>query len=426
MSEMRPRIELRAATSKTCALGFVRPFLLLLAVGSTAAGARGQDLPGPGQFIPPSAPAAQAESFAPPLAQYQAVPPPPAPTTVPGTGVPNVAVPPAGLDGYWIASSWNCRQSAPHACPCGDLQFYYRSCDGQTQLLNRDAFNASLAPGTPVCFVVHGSFTDWNSMFTDCVPLFSWIRSAAPSRAMNVVFYTWPSAGPLTYEPHIDVAVLGKRASFNGVYLGDLIARVPPGHPICIIGHSHGARMTAAALHLLGGGEVEGTHLTNFPPPDQRIRAVLVAGALDHHWMDPGQRFGLALCRTECLMYLRNDHDIVLTFYPLRKIFSRRALGESGLTRRDHERLGYLNSKVVELDVTNMVQLGHVWNHYYTHPELASAIEPFVYFDDGPRFVPPTAPASVSTENGMPNGLAEKESRRGFFRSRFVKAGPGE
>jgi hypothetical protein len=237
MSEMRPRIELRAATSKTCALGFVRPFLLLLAVGSTAAGARGQDLPGPGQFIPPSAPAAQAESFAPPLAQYQAVPPPPAPTTVPGTGVPNVAVPPAGLDGYWIASSWNCRQSAPHACPCGDLQFYYRSCDGQTQLLNRDAFNASLAPGTPVCFVVHGSFTDWNSMFTDCVPLFSWIRSAAPSRAMNVVFYTWPSAGPLTYEPHIDVAVLGKRASFNGVYLGDLIARVPPGHPICIIGH---------------------------------------------------------------------------------------------------------------------------------------------------------------------------------------------
>jgi len=293
-------------------------------------------------------------------------------------------------------------------------------------LLNRVAFNASLAPGTPVCFVVHGSFTDWNSMFTDCVPLFSWIRSAAPSRAMNVVFYTWPSAGPLTYEPHIDVAVLGKRASFNGVYLGDLIARVPPGHPICIIGHSHGARMTAAALHLLGGGEVEGTHLTNFPPPDQRIRAVLVAGALDHHWMDPGQRFGLALCRTECLMYLRNDHDIVLTFYPLRKIFSRRALGESGLTRRDHERLGYLNSKVVELDVTNMVQLGHVWNHYYTHPELASAIEPFVYFDDGPRFVPPTAPASVSTENGMPNGLAEKESRRGFFRSRFVKAGPGE
>ena len=419
---MRPRFELRAERSKTGSLGFAWLLLLLLAASSTGDAARGQDGPALVEFVPPPAPAIQSESFAPPAAQYQAVPPPPAPTSVPSTSVPNVVASPAGLDGYWIASSWNCRQSAPHACPCGDLQFSYRSCDGQMQLLNRDAFNASLTPGVPVCFVVHGSFTDWNSIINDCGPLFSWIRNAAPSRAMHVVFYTWPSSGPLTYEPHIDVAVLGMRASFNGVYLGDLIARVPPGHPICVIGHSHGARMTAAALHLLGGGEVDGTHLTNFPPADQRIRAVLVAGALDHHWMDPGQRFGLALCRTECLMYLRNDHDIVLSFYPLRKVFSRRALGESGLTRRDHERLGYLNSKVVELDVTNMVQLGHVWNHYYTHPELASAMEPFVYFDDAPGYVPPAAAASVSPVNGP----AEKEARGGFFRSRFAKAAPGE
>lgn len=294
------------------------------------------------------------------------------------------------------------------------------------QLLNRDAFNASLAPGTPVCVVVHGSFTDWKSMWDDCVPLYRWLRCAAPSRAINVVFYTWPSAGPLTYEPHLDVAILGMRASFNGVYLGDMIARIPPGHPICIIGHSHGARLTAAALHLLGGGEVDGTHLTNFPPADQRVRAVLVAGAIDHQWLDPGQRFGLALCRTECLLYLRNDHDIVLTFYPFRKVFSRRALGESGLSRRDHERLGYLNSKVVELDVTRMVRTGHLWRHYYSRPELAAAIEPFVYYDDGPSFAPPGVPVSLDTSNGTHNRPGESESRRGFFRSRFVKTAPGE
>ncbi len=93
------------------------------------------------------------------------------------------------------------------------------------------------------------------------------------------------------------------------------------------MGHSHGARMTAAALHLLAGGEVDDTHLTYLPPPEQRIRAVLVAGALDHHWMDPGQRYGMALCRTECLLYMRNDHDIVLSIYPMRRLFSRRALG---------------------------------------------------------------------------------------------------
>ena len=264
-------------------------------------------------------------------------------------------------------------------------------------------------------------------MSDDCGPLLRWLRCAAPSRAMNVLFFTWPSGGPITYEPHLDVALLGMRASFNGVYLGDLVARIPPGHPICIIGHSHGARMTAAALHLLAGGEVDGTHLTNFPPADQRIRAVLVAGALDHQWLDPGQRFGLALCRTESLLYLRNDHDIVLSFYPLRKIVvTRRALGESGLTRRDRERLGYLNSKIVELDVTRIVQAGHVWRHYYTHPELASAIEPFVYFDDGPGFMPPTGPVSLDASHDVSNRTVKTESRRGFLRSRFVKAAPGE
>ena len=103
-----------------------------------------------------------------------------------------------------------------------------------------------------MCIVVHGSFTNWKGLCDDCGPVFRWIRSAAPSRPLTVVFFTWPSSGPITYEPHLDVAILGMRASFNSVYLGDLVARIPPGHPICIIGHSHGARMTAAALHLLG------------------------------------------------------------------------------------------------------------------------------------------------------------------------------
>ena len=82
--------------------------------------------------------------------------------------------------------------------------------------------------------------------------------------------------------------------------------------------------MVAAALHVLGGGEVDNVRLTWPAPPDLRVRGVLLAGALDHHWLDPGQRFGMALCRTECLLVLRNDHDIVLTFYPLRKPFSKR------------------------------------------------------------------------------------------------------
>jgi hypothetical protein len=266
---------------------------------------------------------------------------------------------------------------------------------GSAQLLNRASFAASLTPGVPVCIVVHGSFTNWKGLCDDCVPLARWIRSAAPQRPLHVLFYTWPSEGGITYAPHVDVAILGTRASFNGVYLAELVARIPPGHPVCLIGHSHGSRMVAAALHVLGGGEVENARLTWPAPPDLRVRGVLIAGALDHHWLDPGQRFEMALCRTECLLVLRNDHDIVLTFYPLRKPFSKRALGERGLSHRDVCRLGPLSSKVAVLDVTRLVQTGHMLQHYYVCPQIAGAISPYVYyFDDGqPAMLVPPAPA---------------------------------
>jgi hypothetical protein len=351
----------------------------------------GPELPAGPQLLPrdglaaPSTPAPIADTKT-----FEAAPPPTPDFTV---------APPAGVvapceDEYWIASSFRCRQTAPHGCACGDLDFYHVG-GGSTQLLNRASFAASLSPGVPVCIVVHGSFTNWKGLCDDCVPLLRWIRSAAPQRPLHVLFYTWPSQGGITYAPHIDVGILGTRASFNGVYLAELVARIPPGHPVCLIGHSHGSRMVAAALHVLGGGEVDNARLTWPAPPDLRVRGVLIAGALDHHWLDPGQRFEMALCRTECLLVLRNDHDIVLTFYPLRKPFSKRALGERGLSHRDVCRLGPLSSKVAVLDVTRLVQTGHMLQHYYVCPQIAGAISPYVYyFDEGqPAMLVPPAPA---------------------------------
>jgi hypothetical protein len=326
---------------------------------------------------------------------FRAAPPP----TPDLTGAPPPAVIVPCEDEYWIASSWHCRQTAPQGCACGDLDFYHVGCSG-TQLLNRASFAASLAPGVPVCVVVHGSFTNWKGLCDDCAPVLRWIHSGAPGRPLHVLFYTWPSDGGITYAPHIDVAILGTRASFNSIYLAELVARIPPGHPVCLIGHSHGSRMVAAALHVLGGGEVDGVRLTWPAPPTLRVRAVLLAGALDHHWLDPGQRFEMALCRTECLLVLRNDHDIVLTFYPLRKPFSKRALGERGLSNRDIRRLGPLSSKVAVLDVNSLVQSGHVWQHYYVCPQIAGAVAPYIYYLDdlqaAASLVPPAPAVSDS------------------------------
>jgi hypothetical protein len=304
----------------------------------------------------------------------------------------------------WIASSWRCRQAGCHECPSGDLDFFYRAPCAQPIAVNREAFYASLIPGAPVCVVAHGSFAKWDGIYNDCAPVARWLRSAAPNRPLNLIFFSWPSDGPITLQPNLDIGILGMRATYNCVYLGDLVARIPPGHPITIIGHSHGARIAAAALHLLGGGDVNGTRLTYLPPSDQRIRAILVAAAIDHQWLDPGERYSMALCRSECIVNLRSDRDWVLAFYPLRRPFSHRALGDKGLNDTDRMRLGPLGGRFLDIDVTGSVGSGHEWDHYYRRPELATTIAPYVfYFSDGPAAEPQQglpsqtiAPASAS------------------------------
>jgi hypothetical protein len=297
---------------------------------------------------------------------------------------------------FWVASSYRCRQSCSKCCVCGNLDYIYA--DG-CQLHPRDqpSFHNSLQPGSPVCIVVHGSFVeadvlseiltgggmkDSANLIEENMSMYRWIRDVAPERPMNVVFYAWPSDAPITYVPHADVAILGRRSSFNALYLADLISSISEDHPVCLVGHSHGARMVAAALHLLAGGEVQGHQLCHAPAHNPRIRTVLLAGALDHHWLVPGQRYGMALYRTEALVNVRNDHDFVLNAYPFRRLFSHRALGESGVTRRDRWALGAMNARLAEMDVTPLIGRGHLWQHYCDHSEIACALRPYFYFDE--------------------------------------------
>ena len=114
----------------------------------------------------------------------------------------------------------------------------------------------------------------------------------------------------------------------------------------------------------------------------QPIRAVLAAAAIDHHWLNPGERYGLALCRTECLLNLRSRRDPALALYPLRKPFGHRSLGRLGFKASDRHRLGGLSARAAELDVTRCIGSDHKWPHYYRRPELADAIVPYVYFAD--------------------------------------------
>jgi hypothetical protein len=255
-----------------------------------------------------------------------------------------------------------------------------------------EEFAGTIRPDRPVCFVIHGSYNRWGDVVSESRNINRWIRAGAPQAPLQVVFFTWPSDGNMPFILPIDIAVLGRRSAVHAIYLAQLISQFPPGQRISIIGHSHGARTALAALHALGGGCIEGgNQLMTGPPVPHRIRTVLAAAAVDHHWLNPGERYGKSLCPVERLLILKNPRDFTLSLYPLRRPLSHRSLGRQGLGLNDRMALDGLNSKVVELDVSCFAGWGHAWADYYTEPDIARGIACDLYFLDDVLGTPPAA-----------------------------------
>jgi esterase/lipase superfamily enzyme len=181
----------------------------------------------------------------------------------------------------------------------------------------------------------------------------------------------------------VDIAILGRRSAAHSMYLANLISQLPPEQRVAVLGHSHGARATVAALHLLGGGALEnGQALPAGHSVPRHLRAVLIAAAIDHQWLNPGERYGQALVTPERVLLMRNSRDATLGIYPLRKGVGPRALGQYGLGQDDRFILGSLGAKVDELDAAEFAAWHHRFAAYHEHPELASAIVPYVYFQN--------------------------------------------
>lgn len=291
---------------------------------------------------------------------------------------------------YWIVSSRCCRQKQ-HQCGM-NCRFICHAVTENCQCIpvEFEQMIASQIPGAPTCVLVHGSFTRLEDVGPDAECTYNWVRNGCPQTPINFIYYTWPSEGPFavlpnnpftTLVPVFDFGILGHRAEVNGFYVADLIGALPPTTTVSLVGHSLGARTIAASLHLLGGGTVRGQPRWNPADCGLRIRVVLAAAAIEHDWLNPGDRFGCALNRAECVLNLRNECDLALALYPLRKPFSSRALARSGFTKKDQRKLGERVVQVSELDVTPLIGKGHGWPNYCQQPGIAAAIAPYVFFE---------------------------------------------
>jgi hypothetical protein len=200
---------------------------------------------------------------------------------------------------------------------------------------------------------------------------------------MQMIHFLWPSWRPILVPTvKLDTNLLGRRAARNGWYLAELIRHIPRACPVCLIGHSHGARVVASALHLMGGGVVQGVSHPHARANGRLIRTVFAASAVRHDWLNPGERYGRALCTASAVINLRNRHDAALLLYPLRHLFSGHSLGTTGFTQRDRSEMRGWSSKAREYDVTPLVGHRHMWPRYLEHKQLATLIRNYVFFPD--------------------------------------------
>jgi esterase/lipase superfamily enzyme len=263
---------------------------------------------------------------------------------------------------YWIVSSRDCGAVNTFGDASRCLVFLHRTSEQNLVREKREAFLAAIRPDRPVCFVMHGSYNRWRDVLLESKRIHRWLHSAAPEAPLQVVFFTWPSDGNMPFIFPVDIAILGRRSAAHGAYLASLVSQIPTEQKVAIVGHSHGARTACAALHLLGGGKLEeGPTLPAGCTFPRQIRAVLIAAAIDHNWLNPGQRYGQALLVPERVLLMRNSRDSTLAVYPMRKFMGERALGRDGLGQDDRFALGSLGPKVVELNAAEFAD----WHHSF-------------------------------------------------------------
>ena len=311
---------------------------------------------------------------------------------------------------YWIVSSRHCSQD-DHAYARGcNLCYYHVGCDTHLRGSTADEFQAWLEPGVPIVFIAHGSFVSWEFVQKESVTLYRWLKAAAHGRRFQIVFYSWPSDHITWILPALDVGILGRRATRNTFYFTQLLRQIPGHKPITLMGHSHGARLAAATLHLMGGGAVYNKRW--IPPVDngQPVRAVFLAAAIDRHWLAPGERYDRALCRAESILNVHNTCDLALCVYPLRRPFSNIALGKSGLSKRDRRALGDAAGRVMDVNVRAEIGTGHLWDNYFEEPSIAETIVPYLAFADqtpvmGPMQSPSYEPMPSPTYRPMPSTM---------------------
>ncbi len=259
---------------------------------------------------------------------------------------------------YWYVSTRACLQVLG-AEPGPSLQVSRFDSQGYISRCDPMELHAA-ASGRPVIFLIHGSYYTANMAVTEGPRIRNDLAAhGALAPDALVVTFDWPSE-----FVHLniirDTNDKARLAYVAGHHLARVLQGFPAGSRICLIGHSDGGLVALSALQLLGGGTLdtgEEATVLREPSPSLRLRAVVIAAAVDRDWLDPGRRLDHALGASEAVLCLYNPLDPILVVHPFGWYFDQRsALGKSGMSNVEQERLGSLARRYCQQNMA--LQLG--------------------------------------------------------------------
>ena len=287
-----------------------------------------------------------------------------------------------GSNQIWVVDTRPAPSSRPADDAVGLFSFRLRDGDGgQWQRADWEAFVASDDVEVPTAFFIHGNLTGYQEAIDAGWTAYRLLKCQAAGRPFRFVVWSWPAERVLRrHRP--DFQLKACRSDVQGCYLAQLIDRMAPGGGVTLIGHSYGARTITAAAHVLSGGTAAGWKIPGEYAPDERLRmrAILVAAALDNDWLLPGRKHGLALGQLESVLLTQNWSDSGLKWYPL---ISRRrgpmALGRTGSACPGL--LGPDGPKVETINVACSVRRNHGFSHYMRAPAVTSRLAWYAFLE---------------------------------------------
>jgi len=310
------------------------------------------------------------------------------------------------VERFWVVQTRDCPQ-VMGTDPWPKLKVLHFNAKGDLEERDPSELLAQVA-GRVALVQVQGSLTTPDIAVGGLMWTASWLRrNKALTGEEVVIAFDWPSQRIYRSDTK-DINEKGRRAYVAAFHLARFLQAFPAGSRISLLGQSYGGRVVPSALHLLGGGSLNSQDhdpqvRVQALRPDLRVRAVIIAGASDHDWLDPGNRLDRALYGSEAFLNLFNHRDEALRLYPfLKRSGHQRALGRIGMTNRDFSQLGSLAARYSEHDVHDLLGTEHTLLDAVANPEIARRIAPYVW-NDNPAPAPPQ-------QNAEPEGLENRKS----------------